>query len=516
MTADKFSKMPYNIPDTQTAVQLTGPDKLTLNTNKPVHQPGAYQILCQVEVVGLCFSDLKLLKQFTSHVRKSEVVSGIEQDILKEIPCYVPGQTPAVPGHETVVRVCAMGGKVTGIEMGGRYLVQADYRWLKTAESNAAFGYNFEGALQEYVLMDQRVITDPQGESMLIPASDRLSASAIALVEPWACVENAYAVKERACLKENGQMLVVADEQIPREKFTAFLERFGRPARITLLSKSPLSSNPGMPVAETDDISKLSDAGYDDVIYFGVSSQTARKLFAKVAAGGLFNIILCGKKFNQPVTAQVGRVHYGNIRIIGTTGTDPSESMQYIPFSGEIRKGDKINVIGAAGPMGVMHVVRNICQGIESISVFAGDLDNDRLSALNKIAEPLAEKNNVGYRSYNPGRDKITDAFDYTVLMAPVPKLVSASVETADPGGIINIFAGIPANVSADIDFDTYIERHLYFIGTSGSTLQDMKTVLQKVESGRLDTNISAAAVCGPEQVIEGIRAVEKRAKVYR
>ncbi len=51
---------------------------------------------------------------------------------------------------------------------GERYLVQADYRWLLTANSNAAFGYNFEGALQEYVLMDERVITSPQGDSMLV------------------------------------------------------------------------------------------------------------------------------------------------------------------------------------------------------------------------------------------------------------------------------------------------------------------------------------------------------------
>ena len=38
-----------------------------------------------------------------------------------------------------------------------------------------------------------------------------------------------------------------------------------------------------------------------------------------------------------------------------------------------------------------------------------------------------------------------------------------------------------------------------------------MKTVLTKVESGRLNTNSVVAAVCGLEAAIEGIRAVEKR-----
>lgn len=501
--------MNTKIPETQTTIQLTGPDRLTLNTDKPVPRPGTYQILCRVEVVGLCFSDLKLLKQFSAHVRKSEIISGIDQDILKEIPSYVPGQATTVPGHESVVRVCAVGNKVTGIELGGRYLVQADYRWLKTKGSNGAFGYNFEGALQEYVLMDQRVITSPQGESMLIPASDELSASAIALVEPWACVEEAYRVKERSFLKPEGQMLVVADEKIPQEAFSDFLNRFDRLARITCCSKESSLSGLNIPVTETDNISRLPEAGYDDIIYFGSDPETAKDLFTKVAARGLFNIVLCGWKFSRPVTSLIGRVHYGNIRIIGTTGTDPAESMRYIPSFGEICKGDKINIVGAGGPMGVMHVVRNICQGTEDISVFAGDLDDNRLTALNKVSTPLAQKNNVDYQSYNPGRDRISQAFDYVVLMSPVPKLVVESIQTTAPGGIINIFAGIPATITAEIDLNTYIEKHLYFIGTSGSTLEDMKAVLRKVESGRLNTDISVAAVCGPQEAVEGIRAVE-------
>ncbi|MHC4147719.1 MAG: alcohol dehydrogenase catalytic domain-containing protein, partial [Planctomycetota bacterium] len=77
--------------------------------------------------------------------------------------------------------------------------------------------------------------------------------------------------------------------------------------------------------------------------------------------------------------------------------------------------------------------------------------------------------------------------------------------------GLINIFAGIPATVSGQIDLDAYIEKRLYFIGTSGSTLDDMKRMLAKAESGRLDTNVSVAAVSGFEGATEGIRAVESR-----
>ena len=95
--------------------------------------------------------------------------------------------------------------------------------------------------------------------------------------------------------------------------------------------------------------------------------------------------------------------------------------------------------------------------------------------------------------------------------MAPVPELVAASVHSANKRGIINIFAGIPATVSGKIDIDSYIEKQLYFIGTSGSTLEDMKRMLAKVEAGNLDTNLSVAAVSGLAGATDGMRAVENR-----
>jgi len=499
------------LPETQYAVQLVGPDKLVLNKTKEVFRPGRHQILCRVEAVGLCFSDLKLLKQFSSHVRKSEIVSGIEPDVLKEIPSYVPNQKPTVPGHEAVVRIEAVGAGVEDFKTSERYLVQTDYRWLRTARSNAAFGYNFEGALQEYVLMDERIITSPEGESLLIPVGENLSASAIALVEPWACVEDAYASKERTNIKADGRMLVVADIEVSGDVFRDLFDRCGKPAHIIWIS-------PYQPPVELVDkiqrvasVSEFDEAVFDDVIYFGSEPGTVEAIFAKVAVNGLLNIVLCGGRFGRDVVTPVGRVHYGGIRIVGTVGFDPAESMEIIPDSGEIRPGDKVNVVGAAGPMGTMHVIRNICQGVDDVSVFAGDIDSVRLAKLTKIAGPLANKNGVEYRTYNPAKAEIVPEYDYTILMAPVPDLVAASVRSSCERGIINIFAGIPATVTGKIDLDTYIEKQLYFIGTSGSVLEDMRRILAKVQSGGLDTNVSVAAVCGLDAAAEGIRAVENR-----
>jgi len=484
------------IPQTQHAVQLVGPDQLQFNPSKAVFEPGPFQVLGQVEVVGLCFSDLKLLKQFSGHARKSGVASGVDAQALAQMPNYVPGDKPTVPGHETVIRIVSAGPGVTRHHVGARYLVQTDYRWLPTASSASAFGYNFEGALQEYVLLDERVITAPDGESMLIPVPEDLSASALALCEPWACVEDAYVERQRRTLKTDGSLLVVGETDVKPAQLTNLFARYGKPAKITWKTSAG--------------IEELPDAAFDDVVYFGANADTVARLFPKVGVRGLLNIVRGGVRFGKLVLSQIGRVHYGAIRVVGTTGTDPADSMGYIPATAEIRPNDKINIIGAAGPMGTMHVIRDLCQGVPDVTVFAGDLSEDRLGMLRKLATPLAQKHHVTLRTYNPAKDKLTEQFDYIVLMAPVPALVVQSVAAAATRGIINIFAGIAANVSAEIDLDSYISKQLYFIGTSGSTLDDMKLVLKKVVSRQLDTNLSVAAVSGLEGAIEGIRAVEK------
>jgi L-sorbose 1-phosphate reductase len=481
-----------DIPQTERAVQLVGPDKLELNSAKPIADPGPHQVLAQVEAVGLCFSDLKLLKQFSQHSRKSDVLTGLDPQSLAQMPNYVPGDAPTVPGHEAVIRVVKVGTGVDRYKTGERFIVETDYRWLPTDKSNAAFGYNFEGGLQEYVLLDERVITSPDGESMLIPAPEDLSASALALVEPWACVENAYTETQRRTLKPGGRLLVVGDAAIDR----AIVDKCpGRPGSIVWATGDSVAAQP--------------DAGFDDILYLGADAATAEKLFAKLAVGGLLAIVQGGRKFGGQVQAQVGRVHYGGIRVVGTTGADPAAAYAAIPASPEIRPGDKINIVGAAGPMGTMHVIRDLCQGAKGVTVYAGDLNDERLAGLETLASPLAVKNNVTLRPYNPSKNPPGVAFDYIVLMAPVPALVAQAVVAAAPKAIVNVFAGIPADKTAAIDLDAYVEKQLYFVGTSGSELKDMQQVLAKVVARELDTNFSVAAVSGLEGAIDGIRAVE-------
>lgn len=468
--------LPNGYPSTQRAVQLTGPDALVLNGRKPVPAPGPHQFLARVEVTGLCFSDLKLLKQFDGHARKSPVVDGLDEETLDAIPGYVPGTRPTVPGHETVVRIVAVGDRVRSVKPGDRRLVQPDYRWLRTIASNAAFGYNFEGALQEYVLMDERVVTAPDGASTLIPAPEDLSASSIALAEPWACVENAYLNPERGAPLEAGRSL-----------------------RIDCAAR------------ERPSLGAVADESLDDILFLGADADLLEQAFPKLASGGLVNIVQNGQSFGRPVRTPVGRIHYGGLRITGTTGSDPAEGYRHIPRNGEIRDGEAIHVVGAGGPMGTMHVIRNLCQGVPSISVTGSDLNDTRLAQLVRLAGPVAERGEHAFQACHAAAVPAAWRFSYIVIMVPLPSLAAEALASACEGAIINLFAGIPVQVVHPLDLDTYLGKKVYFTGTSGSTTRDMKVVLDKVANRRLETDLSVSAVCGLDGAVAGIRAVEQQ-----
>ena len=503
------------LPKTQHAVQLVGPGELKLNTSKPVETPGPHQVLGKVESVCLCFSDLKLLKQFSQHPRKSNVIGGLTPEVLKEISSYVPGDKPTVPGHETVIRIVAIGDQVKHHKVGERCLVQTDYRAFPTAGSSSAFGYNFEGALQEYVIMDERVIVDPaNGERFLIPVPENLGASAVALVEPWACVEDSYVTPERQTIKAGGKLAVVVDSD---HKLNGLVESFspkGKPASISVVCADKSCRDLeklGVPVTRVASAADLPNESFDDIVYFGHDRRVIEILNDKLGLCGIINIITAGHKIGQVVSVGVGRVHYGMTRWIGTTSGSASESYKVIPATGEVRAGDSICVVGAGGPMGQMHVLRDVSIPQPGMTLVAVDFDDTRLASLLEKAEPLAKANKIALKSVNPKNQELTGPFSYNVVMAPVGALVVDAIKNSAKGCLINIFAGIPAPVRHELDLDTYIANKCFMFGTSGSTIRDMKIVLEKVVAGTLDTNRSVDAISGMAGAIEGLAAVENR-----
>lgn len=435
---------------------------LILNRNKTVQLPGPHQILLKSEAVGLCFSDMKLLKQFDHHVRKGRIHSGLSEAILSEMPNYVPDTQPGVPGHEVACTVIAVGDKVKHYQVGNRFIVQADYRFLRTASSNAAFGYNFEGGLQQFFIADERVIGNPETEdSFMIPVSLEIGASMAALVEPWACVENSYVTQERRQSKDEA------------------------------LSNS----------------TTLSSKATEDVVLLEPSVEEVVQAQEKLESCGVLLILLQGKEFGSDVPIDVGRIHYGGMRVVGSTQANTVDAWNMIPETGEIRPNDRVLIMGAGGPMGQMHVIRTLL-GFPQVEVVATDTDQERLKSLKNKVEDFAS-GRVRYALASTLEQD--EQFDYIVIMAPIATLVKEAVHRARPRAIINLFAGIPIGTYIELDLDKVIREQIFLFGTSGSEPNDMRLVLEKVLNGQLNTNLSVAAVSGMAGALDGLSAVDNR-----
>lgn len=507
------------LPGTQHAVQIVGPGQLVHNRAKPVFKPGPTQLVLRVEAVGLCFSDTKLLHAFTAHLRKAEVSDGLDSAALAEIPSYVPGELPTVPGHEVAGRIVATGAAVARHAVGERVLVQTDYRHLPTPGSNAAFGYNFEGGLQEYVLLDERMIIEPRtGERFLIPVGETPSGSAIALLEPWACVEASYASHERSTLARGGRLLVVADPGHEIDGLSSLVADQPPATIVAICSDDPqlaalrATVGPAGPALElAGDLGGLAVQSFDDIVYFGSDADRIEALQELLATRGVINIVLGGARIGRPVAVDVGRIHYDLTRWVGTLGMVAAEGYANARPNGELRAGDRVAVIGAAGPMGFMHVIRTVTCGLPGVALTAVDIDDARLAHLADITGPLAASRGVPAVFLNGRTTPPEPGFDYVAVMVPAPSLVAQAVDLAGPRACVNIFAGFAAGTRAAIDLDGVIERRLYLLGTSGSEIPDMQTVLRKLERGELDTNISVDAISGMEGVQDALAAVEAR-----
>ncbi len=507
-------------PVTQHAIQFTGPGEVVHNRAKPVPVPGPHQLVLQVEAVGICFSDTKLLKAFTSHPRKSEVLSGLDREVLAEIPSYTPGDLPLVPGHECAARIVDVGPEVARHQVGERVLVQTDYRHLPTAGANAAFGYNFEGGLQEYVLVDERMIIDPDtGERFLIPVGEEPSGSAVGLLEPWACVERSYATAERSGLAQDGRVLVVAGAGRTLAGLGALLAA-GRPSTLTAVLADRGQAGPlqaalrpsGVPSRLVEGLDALAGQRFDDILYFGAEAAVIETLQELMAPRATIDVMLDGATIDRPVAVDVGRIHYDLLRWVGTTGDDAADGYARVPATGELRDGDRVAVVGAAGPMGFMHVIRALTMGIPGISVDAIDIDDARLAHLAGIAGPLAAEAGLDARVLNSRTAPPAEgAYDYVSVMVPAPPLVLQAIAMAAPRARVNVFAGFAVGTRAEVDLGDLLDRGIYLFGTSGSQISDMQAVLARLEAGRLDTNVSVDAISGMEGVADALAAVEAR-----
>jgi hypothetical protein len=264
-------------------------------------------------------------------------------------------------------------------------------------------------------------------------------------------------------------------------------------------------------IIETADFASLPAGSFDDIVYFGADADRVEALQAFIAPKGVIDLVLGGGHLGRPVEVDVGRIHYDLTRWLGTPGPSAADGYARSPGSGELRDGERVGIIGAAGPMGFMHVIRALASGRAGLSVTAVDIDDARLAHLAEVAAPLARERGVAFSSFNSQHAPLQPGFTRIGVMVPSPALAAEAVRLAGDGAIVDLFAGFAVGTRASLDLDELVRKGVYLIGTSGSMISDMQAVLAKLEGGLLDTNISVDAISGMEGVAEALAAVQAR-----
>ena len=185
-----------DIPETMLVWPLYGVGLENLGRNGqparwPVPRPAPDQILVRSDAVGLCYSDVKILRLGRDHPR----LYGRDLE-----------HHPIVQGHEVALTVVEVGEAWRDrFRPGQRLALQADiyYRGF-----NLAYGYVFYGGLAQYSLLGPAALAGDEG-CYAIPVPEGLGYAETALTEPWACVEAAYTPRRRLHVKPGGVLWII-------------------------------------------------------------------------------------------------------------------------------------------------------------------------------------------------------------------------------------------------------------------------------------------------------------------
>ena len=479
----------------------------------PVPEPADHQLLVRVDAVGMCFSDLKLLKQGGQHPRLNN------RDLTRE---------PTRPGHEASLTVVKVGKEMQHrYHPGQRLAVQPDI--YKDGKS-AAYGYTVPGALIQYHLIGPEVLETDAG-ACLLPLEGEIGYAEAALLEPWGCVLAAYTQRRRLIPKEGGVMWVIgrADDETIYE-FSAGLDAPSTivvtdlPTSVLALVKQTAAKVIVRDGLGPDDYAALSaqltdGRGFDDIVVLDPRSAEMVSAAARlIARRGTFNMV--GRSpLDGPVQTDVGRLHYDYTAYIGNTGPDLAASYGEKRNRCDLVPNGTVIFIGAGGPMGQMHVQRALELPNGPRLIIATEINNVRLAVLKDRFLPLAKRRRREFLTFNPGSAaeslydlvmRVTDqqGVDDVVVCVPAASLMAEAATLMNPNGMLVFFAGVPNGTLAPLDLSAVYLHNAQFTGTSGLTIDDQASVMHRALEGSLSPGHSVAAIGGMEAAREAILAM--------
>ncbi len=520
MKYEAYQNLNYPLPESAWAWNMYGAGLENFGKNNQAEQvgigePDPDQVLVRIDSVGLCFSDLKLVRLGGTHPKL------YNQDLQKK---------PTRLGHEVALTIIKVGENLKEqYQPGQRLAMQPD---IYQQGKSTAYGYTIPGGLIQYHLLGKEVLETDEGACLLPLADNPISCGAASLLEPWGCVMASYTQRRRLWPLEGGVLWMVGSPgdghayQFPRgldapativatdlpEDLLALVKHSGA----TVIEKNDLS--PAQYREVCDQLTK--GKGYDDIVLLQPKKAALVEQVAKlIARRGTLNLV--GESaLDGLVAVDVGRLHYDYIAFVGNDSLDISASYGASRNRCELKPGGLAVFIGAGGPMGQMHLQRAIELPDGPKTLIATEVNPARLTALQQAFAPLAKKQNRELHIIDPTQSnqslealvsRLSDqqGADDVVICVPVAGLMEQGAALMNQDGMLVLFAGVPNGTYAPVDLSKVYLGNAQYTGTSGLTMDDQRLVLDRAALGSLSPERSIAAIGGMDAALDGMKALE-------
>lgn len=512
---NKYHAANHTLPQQSFAWNLYGAGMESMGKDgKPepfaIPEPTDDQILVRIDTVSICFSDVKILKQGGSHPKLYNRNLTVE---------------PTRLGHEVSLTIIKVGKNLTGkYHPGQRLAVQPD---IYQQGMSTAYGYTIPGGLVQYHCIGKEVLETDAG-ACLLPVEEGMGYAESALLEPWGCVVAAYTQRRRLDPKPGGTMWIIGNADDSSFTFSKGLEA---PATIILTdvpaSVKKLVSATKANIIEKNNVTdyeflskELTDGkGFDDIVMLNpTSAEVVGNVARFIARRGTLNIVGT-KPLDGLTSVDLGRLHYDYIAFVGNNSTDIAASYGEARNRCELRAGGVTVFVGAGGPMGQMHVQRALELPDGPKTIIATEISDERLQTLVNMFEPLSKKNGRELFIFNPNTSKQSfhdfvmevtkgQGADDVVVSVPVAGLMEEGDTVMKDDGMMVLFAGVPNGTMGKVNLSNVYLSNAQYTGTSGLTIDDQSSVMERRLAGTLSPGRSVAAIGGMETAAEAIQSV--------
>ena len=232
----------------------------------------------------------------------------------------------------------------------------------------------------------------------------------------------------------------------------------------------------------------------DDIILLSPTVDLIEKASAYLAYKGVLAFSI-DKRLERKADIDIGRVHYNRWLFLGGKDKDIAKLLNRTPVRSKLKKGGKALFVGAGGPMGRMHVQHAVESSEHPAVIVCSDVSNERLESLENTYGAEAKAKGIQWQCVNPiKKEKYQismaefkdNGFDDIIMLAPIPAVIADAAQWLGRKGVMNVFAGVGRGTTAPFDLNEMITKDVRVIGHSASAIEDMITMLNKVETGEL------------------------------